>query len=332
MMVLMDPRRMCPHCRAFITVKDRVCPYCNEAVAPRRVSRDDSSQLIGGFIPHFRFNTTIILLLNFGLYIATALFSMRVVGNGNAFMNLDSQTLALFGASSKPWIAQGEYWRLVTAGFLHGGLLHILMNSWVLFDLGAQVEEVYGSSRMLVIYFISTVGGFLASALWNFSISVGASAGLFGLIGSMIALGVRHQNPMGAAIRGMYMRWALYGIIFGLLPGFRVDNAAHIGGLAAGFGIAYLAGTPSRGAVETLWRAAGWFCVILTAASFLKMYLSFRENTRIIEHAISYTGTRSGIMLRRHRCGSGEATRAQAAEDQEVQAQQALQAVQGRQS
>ena len=62
--------------------------------------------------------------------------------------------------------ARGEWWRLVTAGFLHGGLLHILMNSWVLFDLGAQVEEIYGASRMWVIYFVSSVCGFYASAVW----------------------------------------------------------------------------------------------------------------------------------------------------------------------
>lgn len=280
MMVLMDSRRMCPHCRAFITIKDRVCPYCNEAVAPRQVSRDDSSQMVGGFIPHFRFNTTIILLLNFGLYIATTIFSMRA-GNPEAFMNLDIRTLVSFGAKWNMGLAQGEYWRLVTAGFLHGGLFHILMNSWVLFDLGAQVEEVYGSSRMLVIYFIATVGGFCASAWWSPAISVGASAGLFGLIGAMIALGVRHRNPMGAAIRGMYVRWAIYGIVFGMLPGFRTDNAAHIGGLAAGFGIAYLASTPGRqGVVENIWRAAGWFCILMTAVSFLKMYLWFAASTR----------------------------------------------------
>jgi len=280
MMVLMDSRRMCPHCRAFITIKDRVCPYCDEAVAPRQVSRDDSSHLIGGFIPHFRFNTTIILLLNFGLYIATIIFSMRG-GNSDAVMNLDIRTLVSFGAKWNTGLAQGEYWRLVTAGFLHGGLFHILMNSWVLFDLGAQVEELYGSSRMLVIYFIATVGGFYASAMWSPAISVGASAGLFGLIGAMIALGVRHRNPMGAAIRGMYLRWAIYGIVFGMLPGFRTDNAAHIGGLVAGFGIAYLAGTPGRqGVVENIWRATSWFCILMTAVSFLKMYLWFAASTR----------------------------------------------------
>jgi rhomboid protease GluP len=280
MMVLMDPRRMCPHCRAFITTKDRVCPYCNEAVAPRRVSGDDSSQLVGGFIPHFRFNTTIILLLNFGLYIATAIFSMRG-GNGDAVMNLDIRSLVLFGAKWNVGLAQGEYWRLVTAGFLHGGLFHILMNSWVLFDLGAQVEELYGSSRMLVIYFLSTVGGFYASALWSPAISMGASAGLMGLVGAMIALGVRHRNAMGAAIRGMYIRGAVVCLAFGMIGAFHIDNAAHVGGLAAGFGVAYLAGSPGReGVAENLWRAASWLCILITAMSFLKMYLWFAANTR----------------------------------------------------
>jgi len=100
----------------------------------------------------------------------------------------------------------------------------------VLFDLGAQVEEIYGAARMLVIYFVSSVFGFYASAVWSAAPSVGASAALMGLIGAMIALGVRHQNPVGSAIRGTYMRWAIYVILFGLLPGLRVDNAAHIGG------------------------------------------------------------------------------------------------------
>jgi rhomboid protease GluP len=272
----MDSRRMCPHCRAFITDKDPVCPYCNEAVGPRTVPREDSSTVLGGFIPHVRFNTVLILVINCGLYFATTIYSMRA-GNPQAFMNIDIRTLIMFGAKFNPGIVQGEYWRLVTAGFLHGGILHILMNLWVLFDLGAQVEEVYGAARMLVIYFASTIAGFYLSFLWSSAPSVGASAALFGLIGAMIALGVRTRSGMGTAIRAMYLRWAIYGLLFGLLPGFNVDNAAHLGGLAAGFGIAYVAGTQGHPAswTEKLWRTASWLCILLTALSFLKMYLWF---------------------------------------------------------
>jgi rhomboid protease GluP len=264
---------MCPHCRAFITTSDRICPYCKEPVGPRAIQRDVSG-IIGGFIPHARFNTILILLINFGLYVITSIYSMRS-GHGNA-IDIDGQTLVEFGAKYAPLIGMGQWWRLVTAGFLHGGLLHILMNCWVLFDLGAQVEDVYGASRMWVIYLVSSVFGFYVSAVWNPAApSVGASAALFGLIGAMIALGVRHRNPMGAAIRGMYIRWAVYGLLFSLIPG--IDMAAHIGGIVAGFGIAYLAGLPAlEGSVrERIWRAAAWLCILVTVVSFLEMYLAF---------------------------------------------------------
>ncbi len=279
----MDQRRMCPHCRAFITTHDRVCPYCHEKVGPRAVERRDPGAILGGFIPHARFVTMMLLIVNFGLFLATVVFSLRA-GNSNALMSIDRRTLIEFGAKHRLAILRyGQWWRLVTAGFLHGGLLHIGMNSWVLFDLGAQVEEVYGGARLLVIYFVATVFGFLASTFWTSAISVGASAGIFGLIGAMIALGVRHQSSaLGVAIRGMYVRWAIYGLIFGLLPGLHIDNAAHIGGLAAGFGAAYLAGTPhvETAWAERFWRGAAAVCVVLTAASFLMMYLWFSNTAQ----------------------------------------------------
>jgi rhomboid protease GluP len=269
----MDPRRMCPHCRAFITNKDRICPYCGEAVGPRAVERDGAS-LLGGFVPHARFVTVMILLINFSLYAATTLWSMK---SGSGVMDIDGRTLLLFGGKWGPGLAAGQWWRLVTAGFLHGGLLHIFMNSWILFDLGAQVEQIYGTARMMVFYFVATVAGFLASAWWSPGLSVGASAGVFGLIGAMIALGVTSRGPEAGAMRGLYVRWAVYGLIFGLLPGLRIDNAAHVGGLAAGFGAAWLAGTPRLvlNLTERIWRGASWACLALTGLAFVQWYLWF---------------------------------------------------------
>ncbi len=275
----MDSRRMCPHGRAFITINDRICPYCHEEVGPRAADVRHAGSVIGGFIPRARFNTMLILLINAGLYVATVIFSMKA-GRGNG-MDLDSETLIIFGAKVGLHFLQGQWWRLVTAGFLHGGLFHILMNSWVLFDLGAQAEEIYGPSRMWVIYFIGNCFGYLVSAWWSPAPSIGASAGLCGLIGAMIALGVRHRNPMGNAIRGMYVRWAVYILLFGLIPGFHIDNAAHMGGLVAGFCVGYIAETPGRqgSAGEGLWRAASWFCILLTVVSFLKWWLWFSHGT-----------------------------------------------------
>ena len=271
---------MCPHCRAFITSKDHVCPYCGEKVGARAIDRRSPVDALGGLIPHARFATTMILLINVGLYLAMVVHSMGL-GNSGAFMDLDLQTLYQFGGKFRRNILGGEWWRLVTAGFLHGGLLHIGMNCYVLFDLGAQVDEIYGTSRFVTFYILSTIGGFAASTYWSAAPSVGASAGLFGLIGVMIALGVNSQTSVGAAIRGMYIRWAIYGLLFGLLPYFRVDNAAHIGGLVTGFVTAYFAGTPriTTSLPEQGWRLAAWGCALLTAYCFVRMYLSFSAQT-----------------------------------------------------
>ena len=269
---------MCPHCRAFITNRDKVCPYCHETVGARAVElRDDSP--IGGFIPQYRFTTVLILLINFGFYAATVIADMKA-GNENAVMGLDGRTLYEFGAKWGPAIFAGQYWRIVTAGFLHGGLIHIGMNSWAMFDLGAQVDEMYGTSRMLVIYFVANALGFSLSTLFSASLSVGASAGICGLIGAMIALGMRHHNPIGDAMRGTYIRWAAMILIIGFLPMFHIDNFAHIGGLAGGFCTAYAAGEPGRfgSPTERLWRVCSFLSILITVVCFLKMYLSLSQS------------------------------------------------------
>lgn len=130
---------------------------------------------------------------------------------------------------------------------------------------------------MWVIYLVSSVGGFYVSDLWNPMVpSIGASAGLAGLIGAMIALGVTHSGPAATAIRGQYIRWAVYLMIWSIFfPG--VDMAAHVGGMAAGFGLGYVARLPRHeGApVEQFWRGAAWLCLLITVLSFLLWYLWF---------------------------------------------------------
>lgn len=270
---------MCPQCRAFITNKDKICPYCNEPVGQRAIDRRNPSPILGGLIPHARFLTVLISTINVGLFLITVLYSMRA-GNSDAFMSLDVKTLVMFGAKFGPAIQVGQGWRLLTAGYLHGGFFHILMNSWVLLDVGAQVEEIYGAGRMFVFYTVATIFGFYLSYLWSPMVpSMGASAGIMGLIGVMIAWGTTHRSAIGDAVRGQYIRWVIWMLVIGLLPGFNVDNAAHVGGLASGFGIAYLAGTQryEGSPVEKIWKVAAGCCGLFTAACFLAMYLSFSQ-------------------------------------------------------
>src|SRR5580658_1536777 len=263
---------MCSNCRAFITSDDRTCPYCGQKVGPRAIDVRQPGAILGGLIPQAHFTTILILVINFGLFVGSLMLSGTMSAP-------DGAAIGALGAKYGPYIFQNhEYWRLVTAGFLHGGWLHILMNSWVLYDLGAQVEQVYGTPRFLVVYFAGTVGGFYASSVVNPLVpSVGASAGIMGLIGAMIAFGVVNRSSTGRAIRNFYGRWVIYIIAFGLIPGFAVDNWAHIGGLAAGFAIGYVAGTPvhSSPAREGMWRVLGTVCVLLTVWSFILVYRNF---------------------------------------------------------
>jgi len=265
----MDNRRMCPNCRAFITTSDRVCPYCGLQMGPRAIDRRTPGAVLGGLIPASHFTTALILVINVALFAATTWFG-RSVGDGPALWAFGGK----FGRSI--W-GDHEYWRLVTAGFLHGNLLHIAFNSWALFILGAQVEEVFETPRFLVIYFGSTVGGFLLSARLNPGLSIGASAGIMGLIGAMVAFGVAHQSSLGRQIRNHYLGWLGMNLVLGFMPGSSVDNWAHIGGFAGGFVVAYIAGTPMRSTRgrEAFWRAAAIACVLVTVWCFWLMYRSF---------------------------------------------------------
>ena len=242
---------MCPNCRAFISADDRVCPYCEVQLGPRAIDIR-AAESFGGLIPR-AYNTSIIILsTNIILYLLMVVLSVRLseasAGQalGEVWQGFSGQILALFGAKYAPFIHHGQWWRLVTAGFLHGSLLHIAMNMWVMFELVAEVEQFYGSSRLVIIYIFSSIAGFYLSLLWApGSLSIGASAACFGLIGCMMALGLRRDHPLAQAIRSYYRRWAIYGLIFSFMPFMHIDIAAHVGGLAGGFLAGYVLGLPT---------------------------------------------------------------------------------------
>ena len=259
---------ICPNCRALLGPELRVCRYCDTELGKPRRQPAAASKLI----PQENFTTIVILLVNFGLFIATLLMTMKNTQDGGFLMQIDGSILRLFGAKDALFIAHGEWWRLITAGFLHAGVFHILMNSWVLLDLGRNSEEVFGTSRFLVIYFASSFCGFVASLFWSpHAISVGASAAACGLIGAMIAHGYRNRSSYSS----FYIRWAVIIVLIGLMPGFHIDNAAHLGGMAAGFVIAYLTGTPHYiHPVELVWKVVASAVLLVVIYSFYRAYES----------------------------------------------------------
>lgn len=149
--------------------------------------------------------------------------------------------LVHYGASSAATVLAGQYWRLLTATFLHAGWMHLLFNGWALFQLGSLVETLFGSKRFAAIYFASGLGGSIASVAWDLVSgrdvpSVGASGAIFGLLGALIAFLARHRDrltPPARSLLGQLLFWAVINIVLGFTAPM-VDNAGHLGGLAVG--------------------------------------------------------------------------------------------------
>jgi len=226
---------------------------------------------LSGLIPQTHFTILILLTINFGIFIATMAWSMKL---GRGAFDIHSGVLSIFGWKERlPIVIYDQWWRLVTAGFLHGGVFHILMNSWVLFDLGAQVERLFGTARMLCLYLVSSIFGFWVSLYLTSGPSVGASAALSGLMGAMMAYGKRTRQSF---IFSHYAVWMGMIVVIGLIVDF-VDNWAHIGGLIAGFLLGWVAASPRRSAdSETLWKAAATILVVITVASMAMAYQNIR--------------------------------------------------------
>ncbi len=223
------------------------------------------------------FTTLILLLINGVLFAASWIVTMRFTGDISFFGNIDGEVLFQMGGKHRVMIlAGGEWWRLVTAGFLHGGILHLLFNSMSLFNLGPLAEQIFGAHRFLVLYLATGVAGFAASTFWSPYLSIGASASICGLIGACYAYGRINSNSQ---LRSIAVRWIIGIGIFGLLfP--NIDNAAHFGGLACGFGFAYATSSPGHDqARESMWKGTSTAAALLAAAAFYMAYRNFVAHT-----------------------------------------------------
>jgi membrane associated rhomboid family serine protease len=131
-------------------------------------------------------------------------------------------------------VRQGEWWRIVTGAFLHGGLLHIALNMFALYQVGRFVEAVTGPVRMLAIYLVAMVGsGVAVTLLQPEAPTVGASGAIFGLFGALVAIGLRLGRP-GRALIAQTLPIIVINLVFGFSVA-NISNAGHIGGLLAGF-------------------------------------------------------------------------------------------------
>ena len=231
---------VCPGCGALVGVKDPSCYMCGR-VNPGLFGFGPLLRRLGadfGFVP-------LVIAASSLLYVLTLLLSgssIFEVGGLFSILSPNVPALFLFGASGAlPVFRYGRWWTVLSAGWLHGGLLHIVFNMYYVRMFGPAAADLFGPARTVIIYVIAGATGFLVSSfagaympaipiLRGAGFTVGASAPIFGLLGAMV-----HYGRVGSSsVKQAALQYAIPFFLFGLImPG--VDNWAHAGGFAGGY-------------------------------------------------------------------------------------------------
>ncbi len=263
---------VCPSCGSLVGVRDDKCYSCGRA-----------NPGLWGFGPMLRnigveFSfTQVVIGACVTLWVATLIASGGGALGGGGLLNALSPSttvLVVFGASGAyPVFGMGRWWTVLSAGWLHAGLLHIAMNMYWLWQMGPALSELFGPARTVIIY---TAGGIFGFALSSFAgaflpnlpllhaagITIGASAPLFGMIGALY-----HYGRSGSSMaKQMAVSIMIQALVFGLLvPG--IDNFAHLGGFAGGYLTSTFLNPMTRERGDHMIVAVG--CLAATAASIV---------------------------------------------------------------
>ena len=250
----------------------------NTSSAPQAASAPLSAQISG---------TIILVSINLAIFIAMALTAGQLLRFGG------DQVLR-WGANFGPLTMNGQWWRLITAMFVHIGLAHLLINMWCLYELGALTEHIYGRWSMLLLYGTTGLAGSVASLARNPTIvSAGASGAVFGLAGALITsllfgkLAAPRRELMVAL--ASLLAFAAYNLSYGFLKG-GIDNGAHVGGLVSGLLLGIALSRDARGTLQLSRRQAGIY-----ALSFLVLIAGYASVKRIRGQVVRIEGARMAL-------------------------------------
>jgi len=181
--------------------------------------------------------TYILIAINLLSYIFSVVLSQSLI-------DIDIEVLARMGAIYGPaTVLYHEWWRLITAMFLHGGMTHLLMNMFSLYLIGRGVEQYFNAKSYLSLYFVSGIMGGLVSIMMHpTSVGVGASGAIFGIFGALGGFFMAHREKIESHTRAFMKDFAII-IGINLVIGFSipsVDVSAHVAGLIVGFIGGYL--------------------------------------------------------------------------------------------
>ncbi len=171
--------------------------------------------------------------------ISLVAFALQMLSRGILGWDLPGQ----LGMKAAEAILAGQWWRLLTPVWLHGGLLHLAFNMYALYVLGSELERLYGHARFLGLYLLAGFAGNVFSLILSPAYSLGSSTAIFGLLAAYAVFLYRHRAFLGARGRPALthiLTIAAVNFLIGLAPG--IDNWGHLGGFVGGLGFAWFAG------------------------------------------------------------------------------------------
>lgn len=260
--------QLCPNCRKLISRSIAVCPFCGLKRPSSRWNNNiftagltDSSQLVKALI------TVNIVMFVLSIIIDPKLGSLNF--DPFSFLSPTNQSLLVLGSSGTiPLFHYDRWWSLLSANYLHGGLMHIIFNMLAIRQLAPLVIQEFGTNRMITIYTVGGILGFFISALAGVRFTIGASAALCSLIGALLYYGKSRGGIYGQTIFNQIGGWALGIGIFGfMVPG--INNWGHGGGMLAGLLLAFLLGYKEKKKDNISHKVLAMICLTATCLILL---------------------------------------------------------------
>ncbi|GFE60939.1 rhomboid family intramembrane serine protease [Geobacter sp. AOG2] len=249
---------LCPRCRRLIGSDETVCSWCGaqRSSAWWRPAAWTRGGLDGAWL------VKAIITVNIIVYAFSILLGMGRGGASGplAVLSPNQMSLILLGATGTvPIDGYGRFWTLLTANYLHGGILHLVFNLLALRQIAPWVNQEYGPSRMFIIYTLGGIFGYLISYLAGVSFTIGASGAICSLIGALLYYGRSRGGAYGSMVFREVSGWVFSLMLFGfIMPG--INNWAHGGGIVGGAILGMLLGYEERNRENASHRLVALLC------------------------------------------------------------------------
>jgi membrane associated rhomboid family serine protease/Tfp pilus assembly protein PilF len=263
----------CPSCGRELQLSPEGNPFCPECRLAARQAQERRSRSFADY--YHRFPATIILIA-----VNVLVFVAMLIGHVPLMGPTVVQLIRWGGDSGDKVLLHNQWWRIISAAFVHIGAPHLIMNMWALWVLGTLAEAVLGTYLYVGVYLVCAIAGSLASLYWNPGVAgAGASGAIMGILGVEVSVLKFARLPLPKEVLRSTLRSLVQGaaltLAIGLLP--RIDNASHVGGLACGLFIGLLLSLTRR-ADYTLQRPLRQICLLAPVALMVPLAFAVQRH------------------------------------------------------